>query len=160
MYPVVLKVTNTSGKFAEARFDIYVLAAEQRPTARFVTTDVVGFVGLPLGFDAIYSSDPQNAILGYTWNFGDGSPLGFGPQISRVYTAPGVYTVTLTIRDRDNLISIASRQIVVLPADQIGKFNSDITYKVKWDRGKENVDSFSLDATVNVGPDLQVAAGD
>ena len=33
----------------------------------------------------------------YTWNFGDGSPLEFGPIVTHAYNLDGVYIVTLDI---------------------------------------------------------------
>jgi PKD repeat protein len=137
---------------------VQVFPVSNRPAARFTTSDVVGFAQVPLTFDATLSTDPQNAITSYTWNFGDGSPLGSGQVISRAYVAAGTYTVTLTITDGDGLPNSTTRQIVILPADQVGLFNSSIEYKVKWDRAKTDSDTLSVEANVNVG-DAVIADG-
>jgi len=147
-YTATVIVTDSIGASTTATVTVHV---GRSPSVRFTTSDVVGFVGQPLAFDATFSSDPENAIVSYTWNFGDGSALGSGQEISRVYATAGTYTVTLTILDADGLRSELSRQIEILPADQIGIFNSFIDYKVKWDRNKTNADTLTLSANVNVG---------
>jgi PKD repeat protein len=130
---------------------IYVFHNSDRPTARFVSSDLNGFVGLPVGFDASFSTDPKNNIVSYDWDFGDGSPHGSTQIISRAYTAEGTYTVTLTITDGDGLTDTTSLTMVVLPASQAGLVNSNIKYSVSWNRGATNADMLSLTAAVNVG---------
>ncbi len=125
--------------------------AARIPVARFTTSDVVGFVGQPLGFDAFYSTDPQNAIASFSWDFGDGSPLGTGQAISRAYGAANTYTVTLTIRDAEGIQTSTQRQIEILPADQLGIFNAFIDFKTSFDRTKTAKDSLTLSARMNIG---------
>ncbi|NJN96920.1 MAG: PKD domain-containing protein [Anaerolineales bacterium] len=43
-------------------------------------------------------SEPAGQLAGYDWNFGDGN-TGSGLNLSYRYPAPGVYNVTLTVRD-------------------------------------------------------------
>ena len=46
------------------------------------------------------SSDPDDPIAGYAWDFGDGHTQTTGtPLIGHNYTAPGAYTVRLTVAD-------------------------------------------------------------
>jgi hypothetical protein len=57
--------------------------------------------------------DPRN---GYAWTFGDGT-TAVGPSVQHTYTAPGTYTVTLTVIDRGgNKSSISQAMQVVGPA--------------------------------------------
>jgi len=130
---------------------IHVFHDSDRPTARFTSSALNGFVGQPIGFDATFSTDPKNNIVSYSWDFGDGSPLGSGQAISRVYTAEGTYTVTLTIVDGDGLTDITTLTMVILPAAQAGLLNSNIKYSVSWNRSATNADKLSLTAAVNVG---------
>jgi hypothetical protein len=51
----------------------------------------------PILFSAA-GSEPVDQIVAYDWDFGDGNS-GSGLNLSYRYTAPGVYTVTLTVRD-------------------------------------------------------------
>ena len=55
------------------------------------------FIGMDVPLD---ESDPNwNGIVEYTWDFGDGSPLVNSPNVWHSYTTPGVYTITLSLRD-------------------------------------------------------------
>jgi hypothetical protein len=52
----------------------------------------------------------------YEWNFGDGSPRGFGPSVVHCYAAPGIYIVRL---DAVNLVTgeiIYDQKIDTIPA--------------------------------------------
>lgn len=69
------------------------------PTARAGDNQTV-LVGEPVSFDAGNSSDNYGGwgIFVCDWDFGDGN-IGFGQEITHIYTAPGNYTVTLTVED-------------------------------------------------------------
>ena len=54
--------------------------------------------GAACTFDASTSSDPDNAISSYTWDFGD-TNTGNGVTAGHTYAAAGDYTVTLTVDD-------------------------------------------------------------
>jgi PKD repeat protein len=53
-------------------------------------------------FDGSGSSDSDGRVVGYGWDFGDGT-LGSGITITHAYTQAGVYTTTLTVTDDDGL---------------------------------------------------------
>ncbi len=55
-----------------------------------------GVVGVPVTFDGRGS---VGDIVSYTWDFGDGTS-GSGAVVQHIYSAPGTYTVRLTVRDR------------------------------------------------------------
>ncbi|RLF52970.1 MAG: hypothetical protein DRN24_02365, partial [Thermoplasmata archaeon] len=57
-------------------------------------------LGAPVYFDGSGSSDPNNDIVSYSWDFGDGSS-GSGKYVTHTYDAAGVYNVTLTVTDDD-----------------------------------------------------------
>ena len=55
------------------------------------------FEGMDVPLD---ESHPNwNGIVEYTWDFGDGSPLINEPNVWHSYITPGIYTITLSIRD-------------------------------------------------------------
>ena len=55
------------------------------------------FEGMDVPID---ESDPNwNGIVEYTWDFGDGSPLINQPNVWHSYITPGMYTITLSVRD-------------------------------------------------------------
>ncbi|PKP63021.1 MAG: hypothetical protein CVT86_06285, partial [Alphaproteobacteria bacterium HGW-Alphaproteobacteria-8] len=72
--------------------------AQPRPLA-------VGEVGV---FDGAASSDADGEILSYSWAFGDGS-VGEGPVVEYAWRAPGVYTVSLEVRDDSATASDSAR---------------------------------------------------
>jgi PKD repeat protein len=55
-------------------------------------------MGLSCDFDASGSSDPEEAIASYDWDFGDGH-TGSGLAPSHTYAAVGTYSVALTVTD-------------------------------------------------------------
>lgn len=57
-----------------------------------------GVVGQPVTFDGTGSTDQDGTIISYAWQFGDGRS-SMGSIVSHVYTAPGTYTVSLTVTD-------------------------------------------------------------
>ena len=71
----------------------------------------------PLGvlFSSAGSIDNDGAIIGYSWNFADGSPLSTSANPSHLYTAAGTYNVTLTVTDDDFLTTIATVPVIVGP---------------------------------------------
>jgi hypothetical protein len=150
-YTATLTVTDPAGLSASASIIIQVSKA---PIVRLTTDEVAGFGGIPLLFDASYSTDPENQIASYDWDFGDGTPHGSGQIISKVYDIPGTYTVTLTVTDAAGVSSTLVRVIEVLSGDEIGLFNGYIKYKVAWNRHADNKDALNFEAGVNVGNDL------
>jgi hypothetical protein len=66
----------------------------------------------PVFFEAIDSIPGDGGIFGYEWEFGDGSQ-GEGPEITHSYSAPGVYTVNLTLTDDGGFAYSKTRQITV-----------------------------------------------
>ena len=150
-YTAKVTVTDAAGGSASATVLIKVSEA---PVGRLTTSDVVAFGNLPFTFDASTSTDPENAIASYVWDFGDGTPAGSGQIISKVYKEPGTYTVTLTITDAAGVSTTISRIIEVLPADQAGLYNGFVDYKVGWNRLADSKDTFSLSASVNIGDDV------
>ena len=76
------------------------VAPDQSPVASFAVPPLLA--GTAAVFDGAASSDPDGAIAGYGWAFGDGvvAPDG-GRTISHTYAGPGAYDVTLTVTDNE-----------------------------------------------------------
>jgi PKD repeat protein len=64
-------------------------------------------------FDGSGSYDPDGQSLTHTWTFGDASPMAPGRTAQHAYTAPGVYTLTLTVSD-GALAAVATITVTVL----------------------------------------------
>jgi PKD repeat protein len=71
---------------------------------------VVTFVGT-----ATDPSSIDQATLGYTWDFGDGSPTASAAAgtATHVYPTPGTYDATLTVCDKDGGCNVDVRRITV-----------------------------------------------
>lgn len=69
----------------------------------------IGYVDLnqPVGFSAEGSYDPDNDVISYEWNFGDGQ-TATGRSVTHTYGAKQVYGVTLTARDAEGATTQAS----------------------------------------------------
>ncbi|HYW79889.1 MAG TPA: PKD domain-containing protein, partial [Thermoguttaceae bacterium] len=64
-----------------------------------------GSVDYSVGFDASATFDPDNDMLTFGWDFGDGSPLessGRNPATIHTYATAGIYTGTLSVDDGVN----------------------------------------------------------
>lgn len=58
-----------------------------------------GRKGWVIEFDGTGSYDPDGRIVEYEWDFGDGSPKGYGQIVNHTYSASGTYEVTLKVTD-------------------------------------------------------------
>ncbi len=54
--------------------------------------------GLSVSVDGTESSDEDGALSSFSWDFGDGT-TATGETASHTYSAPGTYTITLTVAD-------------------------------------------------------------
>ncbi len=79
-------------------------------SSRYLGTNQTNYyTPLPVFFEA-WNSTPQDNIVNYSWNFGDGSTQQYGFNAAHVYETPGTYTTTLTISDkygRSNTTSVS-----------------------------------------------------
>jgi PKD repeat protein len=72
----------------------------RKPVALFSKKRVTVKVGETITFDASGSYDPDDMIVTYAWDFGDGN-TGNGVTTKHVYIEDGTYTVTLNLTDDD-----------------------------------------------------------
>lgn len=80
--------------------------------ARVTATPRTGYAPLTVSLDG-RSSTSLAAIVAYNWTFGDGSPGVDASTGAHTYTAPGRYTVQLTITDDDGASASQATDIVV-----------------------------------------------
>ncbi|MBS3967564.1 MAG: S8 family serine peptidase [Truepera sp.] len=81
----------------------------QAPTASFTATSVEGTTFV---FNAAGSSDPDGAIIAYSWSFGDGGPAT-GVTVNHTYTNHGNFTVSLTVTDNQRATDTTTRTIPI-----------------------------------------------
>lgn len=82
------------------------------PTAAF--TKSLGADGMTLNVDGSTSTDSDGSIVEHAWTFGDGA-TATGATASHVYTQPGTYTVTLTVKDDDGATDVETASVVAAP---------------------------------------------
>jgi len=82
------------------------------PLGFFAYSPSVPVVGEPVIFDATASFDSDGVIVGYFWDFGDGTTSA-GMVVSHVYTTAGSYAVTLTVIDNDGLTDTSTQPITI-----------------------------------------------
>ena len=80
------------------------------PTANFAFS----CVDLTCNFVNVSTTqDTNDALIAYTWTFGDGSPTAGTVDASHTYPAPSTYTVTLLVIDSKGARSTATRTVTV-----------------------------------------------
>jgi parallel beta-helix repeat protein len=80
--------------------------------------DRTGNEGEVVKFNGLASYDPDGLIISYKWDFGDGSPTESGATPNHIYSNPGNYTVTLTVKDNYNASDSDTCIITVLALEQ------------------------------------------
>jgi len=71
-----------------------------------------GSIGEVIHFDAAKSFDPENEIISYQWDFGDGS-TATGITSTHAYSESGIYPVTLTIINDEEISATDETAIII-----------------------------------------------
>ncbi len=109
IYVVVLTVTDEDGSTAETTLEVEVKIAASAPNAVMKSepakesadaTSISGTVPFEVTFDGTSSTDPDDDIVDYQWDFdNDGEYDGVGETVAWVFNDPGTYTVSLVVTD-------------------------------------------------------------
>ncbi|MHC1765372.1 MAG: PKD domain-containing protein [Verrucomicrobiia bacterium] len=89
------------------------LSGPAAPVAIIDAAPLSGTGPLLVQFNGSASYDPDASLVGYAWNFGDGTSAS-GAVASHTYAAAGSYTATLTVTDSSGLTGTASVTVTVL----------------------------------------------
>ncbi len=115
-YTASLTITDTDGDSDTQTTTITVNEVPNvPPTANIGSSGSSGIVPFAVTFDGSASSDSDGSITGYSWDFGDGSPVATGATASHTYATPGTYTATLTVTDDDGATGTATTTVTALP---------------------------------------------
>lgn len=85
----------------------------QPPNAVATTNTLPGPAPHQVDFIGSGSTD-DGSIVGYDWDFGDGSPSSSVMNPSHIYNSPGNFTATLTVTDNDGLTDSDTENIIVV----------------------------------------------
>lgn len=85
------------------------------PAPAFTATALTGPAPLTVTFDGGASTAPAGVITKYSWSNGDDNGVGTA-TMTYTYTRPGVYPVTLAVRDDKGGSASVMQNVVVTPA--------------------------------------------
>lgn len=125
-YTVALTVTDDSGVANERATDTLSIDINAPPEPAIAIPPRPVSVSEAAQLDGSGSVDRDGAILSYLWEFGDGA-MGEGETVSYAWTAPGVYTVALTVTDNSGTASAVQRitREIVIDAAPIANAGPD-----------------------------------
>ncbi len=97
-YTITLTTTDGWGKAASTTRSVTLTEppGNQAPSAMF-TASCPTYTTCQM--NSAGTIDPDGDAIRYLWNFGDGGTTSTAANPSRIYTAPGTYTVVLTVTD-------------------------------------------------------------
>ncbi len=113
VFPVTLTVDDGTGLGNAQAVDATRVVIDSRPIAvAGGNHDVCS--GESILFDGSASADPDGGLLRYEWDFGDGTRANL-VNPAKTYELPGVYPVTLTVRDESgNASAVHSDRVVAV----------------------------------------------
>lgn len=111
-YVATVTVTDDLGAITSDSVTVQV-NANQAPTAVATSDAASGKVPLTVNFDGSTSSDPDNAIAAYDWDFGGGNTAS-GATVQHTFNTLGSHTVTLTVTDVLGATDSATLNVVVV----------------------------------------------
>ncbi|MFO7696068.1 MAG: PKD domain-containing protein, partial [Anaerolineae bacterium] len=110
-YTVTLTVSNMCGMDSQSEF---ICVCEPVGDVDFTWAPDPGMVGEPMLFTA--SEVSGTAPLTYTWDLGDETEMGTGITVTHVYTAEGVYAVTLWVENCGGEYQATKQHLVTVEA--------------------------------------------
>ena len=118
-YTINLVVTDDEGATGSAERTVEVV--ENAPPVAVVDGSCVL---LECSFTGSGSSDADGSIVGYSWDFGDGSAVVEGVDVDHVYAEPGSYEVTLVVTDdsgatAESMLSLEVSDEAAAPAPEL-----------------------------------------
>jgi PKD repeat protein len=119
-YTVSLTVQNQNGDSAEATETIRVLSPEKAPEAVITISpnQKQGYAPLTLKFSGLSSTDTNNDIVSYAWDFTGNSVFDvITPEYEHTFREAGVYPVSLKVTDATGVSTVVSIDIEVLDYD-------------------------------------------
>jgi PKD repeat protein len=146
VYTTILRITDDDGA-TETIFTAKTVL-NQAPVAILTKLSANVYVDDVVTFNADESYDPDGIIANYSWDFGDGNNAT-GITVSNVYSDNGVYFVTLTVTDDDEVSNSARTRVTVLNNSPIASFTTstssvNTTEAIFFDAS----DSFDVDGSI------------
>ena len=116
---LAIQVHNTTEASSDAGLVPRLIAIGNLPPEALITVDYPRGTDAPVtvNFHASKSRDPEGAVVGYSFDFGDSSPLKSGtkPTATHRYPANGLYAAKLTVTDGEGATDTATINVLVGP---------------------------------------------
>ncbi|MEO9893238.1 malectin domain-containing carbohydrate-binding protein, partial [Aurantibacter sp.] len=106
-------IEDETGLQATASVSITINEVNQAPVAIITTNTIEGPAALYVDFDGSGSTDDNNNIVSYLWDFGDLSGTSTDAVTNYTYNSAGVYQASLTVTDNLNLSHTTNVTITV-----------------------------------------------
>ena len=108
------------------------------PQAAFTSAQSAG--SLTVAFSDASTAVSPATITGWSWNFGDGSPVSTQQNPSHIYASTGTYTVSLTVTDSNGQTSTVTEQQVT-----VAQVHASLTYPTLGQTGVSTITPVPLD---------------
>jgi PKD repeat protein len=82
------------------------------PVSIFTFTSGTILTSVPVSFNGTASFDPDGTIVGYAWDFGDGS-TGSGVTPAHSYSIAGTYAVKLNVTDNSGSTQVSTQTVTI-----------------------------------------------
>ncbi len=120
-YTIQLTVTDNLGATGTSSQDVVCITRGNTPPSAHIQSALPTSGVAPLTVALVGHGHDTAGPLEYRWSFGDGSPYVFfagmtpdaNSMLSYIYTTPGTYTLTLRVRDPENITGTHSLVITV-----------------------------------------------
>ena len=116
---ISVQVMNQAGYVS--RDSAYITVENVPPTAE-AGPDLMAAVNEEVQFHGS-ATDPGDNYVSLRWDFGDGTPTGYGPDPTHAFTAAGTYTVTLTAMDNKGAEDTDSLRVRVFGVSPLSNEN-------------------------------------
>jgi PKD repeat protein len=158
LFHATVWVVDNVGSSTPATADVKIWdGTNEPPTAKFTVNPTGGPPSTPLNFSAVSSTDPENAISTYAWDFnGDGTVDVSGTaaqarDVQHSFAIKGTYNVILRITDAGGASGIVAKKVVVGDVPTV-KCVADHAYAELPNA------TFSFDASRSQGVDGQITS--
>lgn len=117
--------------------DLVVTVMSNLPPLANAGPDQTATFDVPALFNASASTDSDGTLVGYEWNFGDGT-TGSGVSVDHLYPQLGTYTVVLTVTDNGGLTHSDTLAVTVTTHKAVFLDSFEVIENVLWVSDNQN----------------------
>lgn len=142
-------ITVNSSTSTASSTSIFQVINNRVPVAKFTVDPSAGSTATAFTFDASTSTDPDNNIASYQWDFG-GAGTDRGKKVTKKFSAVGDYSVSLTVADQKGATDSQQRNL------EVSKNTPPVAvFSVSPSAGTHETD-FHFDASRSFDPDGRI----